>query len=134
MEALRRIYEEYGQKLARVKAQASPASGLFGTYSEVKNAPCHQEFYDGVGAWVEAFLQTGPDEEAVFRAAEWILRGAEGREDPWFYIAAQGHALALIPLLSPAHRQQLLLRYGEAYPRHMRLPVQREIWKALKKK
>ena len=64
-----------------------------------------------------------------------LLRAEDDRPWPmdarWMLVAAQRHALPLIPLLPAAERQGLLLEYRKRYPRFHRLPVQNEILQAL---
>ena len=65
-----------------------------------------------------------------------LLLGAEEdrpwpEEARWMLVAAQRHALPVIPLLPGAQRRKLLLEYRKRYPRFRRLPVQDQVLKAL---
>ena len=66
----------------------------------------------------------------------WILRAADGcrdRETYWYMYAAQAHALPLIPGMTQEDCRVLLDWYDGAYPPRDRMPVQEQVYKALKK-
>ena len=51
----------------------------------------------------------------------------------WMLLAAHGTVLDLIPMLSPADAAELMKEYGKLYRRWERLPVQKNVIKALQK-
>lgn len=135
LQQLRERYTRYQQELDDAKKHAPLFSGYFGLAGDSRSHPCNRSFYEDVGQWVEAFLQAGPEEEAVYEAAKWILTApAAHRKEPVFdfMYAAHGHCRQLIPLLSPANRAALKDFYDANYPKRERLPVHKEIYKLLR--
>lgn len=137
MQKLREIYERYDTALHKVIREAPATAGLFGLGEDPRKHPCHMEFYEAVEAWMEAFCRTEPEENDVaYEAAEWIITAAAKKEgDPtyWFLYAAQGIARPLIPKLDSRQCAALREFYDDRYPRRDRMPVQKEVYKLLKK-
>lgn len=130
MEQLQKIYERYTEELEKVQSSASPIAGIFGTGGGPKDHPCHTQFFESVGGWVETFLAGKPEETSVAEAVRCVLlTGAAHRNRPtfWFCFAAQAHAKALIPLLSQTHCEQLRQEYIQAYPDASHMPLYRQI-------
>lgn len=136
IQSLKDIYSRYEAEAAAVRAEASAFDGLFGMGEDPRKDPCHMRFYEGVEQWVEAFQAEGPGEPAVYEAVSWILSAAAdhaGEATYWFLYAAQGLCRKLIPALSPEHCALLRRLYDERYPRRDRMPVQKEVYRLLKK-
>ena len=136
MEKLQEIYSEYIQTVAQVYREAKPMDGLFGWGDDPRKDPCHMRFYEGVEQWAKGFLAEGPEEPAAYEAVSWILSAPadhEGEAVYWFLYAAQGLCRDLIPTLSPEHCVQLRDFYDAQYPRRDRMPVQKEVYRLLKK-
>lgn len=136
LEQLKEIYAIYVQDVAKVYKDAKPMDGLFGWGDDPRKDPCHMRFYEAVQRWVTAFQAEGPEQEAAFEAVRFVLeKPAAHREQScfWFMYAAQGHIRELIPVLRPEQCAQLRAFYDEAYPKRDRLPVQKEVYKLLKK-
>lgn len=134
---LKEIYESYIRKVAKVMKEASPVDGLFGWGDDPKKDHCHMEFYEAVENYLQKLLQDSPSEEAVFEAADLIIRTAadhKGKATFWYMFAAHGHCKGLVPLLTPAHCAELRDFYDDHYPKIDRLPVQRDLYKLLKKR
>ena len=133
-EELKAIYEEYiafGDTLPlpsilnqfRQSGQPDPA-----------NHPRHQAFYEEVEDWVREFARRDPHRDAMLPVLEQLLFSAgecNGKAAYWYVLAAQRHALLLIPRLAAEDRRALGNRYREAYPPVTQIPVQRELDKAL---
>ena len=134
IQGLKDIYENYVQDAQRVCREAKPMDGLFGLGDDPRKDPCHMRFYEAAERWVAAFRPADPEE--AFGAVRLILEAAaEHREEPsfWFLYAAQGLARDLIPSLPAGHCARLRRFYDEAYPRRERMPVQRDVYRLLKK-
>lgn len=133
---LKERYEKYVQDVAQVFAKAKPADGLFGWGDDPKNDPCHMAFYEDVEKWVKAFQAAQPEQAAVFEAVRFMLEtpaAYRGENCYWFMYAAQGLCRELIPGLSGQQCAGLRNFYDDNYPKRDRMPVQKEVYKLLKK-
>ena len=134
MQDLKNRYEQYLQEAEKARQKAGLCDGLFGMGNDPRKAPCHEAFYEFVAHWVGACVQTEGD---CGEAAAWLLKIAEAHreeKDVFGYLyAAQGHALPLIVRMDREKAKELLCWYESAYPRRDRMPVQDEVYKALKK-
>ncbi len=131
---LQKIYDQYAEDVRQVRQKASCFAGLFGMGDDPRKHPCHEAFYEAVGHWVEAFVQTGPAPEDVSAAVRYILEAAVlhwEEESCWYMYAAQKHAEALIPMLSRQTCGELRERYEQWYPPIERMPVQTKIYRML---
>ena len=136
IQTLKDIYSGYEAEAAAVRAKASVFDGLFGMGDDPRKDPCHMRFYETVEQWVRGFQEEGPEEPASYEAVSWILSAPvdhEGEAVYWFLYAAQGLCRELIPGLSPEHCAQLREFYDAHYPRQDRMPVQKEVYRLLKK-
>lgn len=137
MEQLIEIYEVYIQRSDKVLQDASAFAGVWGMGEDPKNHPCHMKFYKAVEAFLKNFLQTEHSEETVYEVTDWILRAPANHRDEavfWYMFAAHGLCKPLIPLLSPDHCAVLRDFYDAHYPKFDRMPVQRDLYKLLKKR
>lgn len=133
---LKGLYEKYKEDLHKVRAKASPIDGLFGMGDDPRRDPCHMRFYEDVEQWVKDFLKTGPGSGEVYEAVHWIITTpASHREEPvfWFEFAAHGLCRELVRRIDPAGCAALQAFYDDHYPRRDRMPVQKEVYKLLKK-
>lgn len=133
---LKQIYENYVQKAKQVERKAGPLDGFLGLGNDPRNHPCHMDFYEAAGQWVSAFASRKPDQEQVYQVALWILEEAAryaGTIVYGFLFAAHGFCRELIPMLSGQQCAQLRDLYDEKYPPRDRMPVQKEVYKLLKK-
>ena len=93
-------------------------------------------FYEDIEQWMRSFLSMEPDAKAAFEAAQWIITTPAVHKDSpefWFEFAAHGLCAELILRLDGADCAVLQRFYDENYPRRDRMPVQKEIYKLLKK-
>jgi hypothetical protein len=136
LQQLEGIYEKYVQDVAKIYKDAKPMDGLFGWGDDPRKDPCHMRFYEETENWVAAFLAANPGGEDRYRAAKTIIESAAAyREKPcfWFMYAAHGLAKDLIGGLTPQQCGQLREFYDESYPKRDRMPVQKDVYKLLKK-
>lgn len=134
MNELKEIYTRYYEKAAKVRKKAPPLAGIWGMGNDPRNDACHEDFYEAVEAWVSRFDTSDP--AAVLEAVQWILSAALDHRDEdvyWYLYAAHGLTMPLIPRLAPADCNSLFDWYDASYPKRVRLPVQQQVWKALKK-
>ena len=134
---LTEIYEDYILKTGKVLQEASTFAGVWGMGEDPKNHPCHMEFYNAVEAFLKELLQEDHPEETLSAVAGWIIRAPADHRDQtvfWYMYAAHGLCTPLIPLLSAAHCAELRDFYDDHYPKMDRMPVQRDLYKALKKR
>ena len=133
---LKELYEAYIAKTAKVMADAPTFAGVWGWGDDPKKHPCHMEFYEAVESFLAEFLSRSQPEEAAYAVADWIIRTPARYKDQavfWYMFAAHGLCKPLIPLLSPDHCAALRDFYDDHYPKFDRMPVQRELYKGLKK-
>lgn len=136
VQQLKERYERYVQKCARVFAKAKPADGLFGFGEDPKKDPCHMAFYEDVEKWVKACSEVRPEQEAVFEAVRFMIEApAAHRQEQcyWFLYAAHGLTRELIPGLTAQQCAGLRDFYDGNYPKRDRMPVQKEVYRLLKK-
>ena len=137
MQDLKNRYELYLREAEKARQRAGLCDGLFGMGNDPRKASCHQDFYEYVGQWVDAFLKMKLDPESCAEAVEWILKIADAhraQKDVFGYLyAAQGHALPLIARMDRNIAGELLSWYDRSYPKRDRMPVQDRVYKALKK-
>lgn len=137
LEQMKRLYEEYEEKLAQAVANASVFAGAFGMGDDPRKDACNQIFYDQLGRWATEFREANPTAGEAARAVEWILEYPAQHRDSrtyWMTYAAQNHAQALISLVEPGEAEALAAEYVKLYPRTERLPVQQEILRTLRER
>ena len=136
LEQLKERYRQYDEEATLVRKKASPADGLFGFGNDPKNHPCHELFYEDIGKWTEAFLQTGPDARDALAAARFLIEAPKtcgSRESYWMMYAAQGWCRELVCRLDAEGCGKLRDVFDDLYPKRDRMPVQQELYKALKR-
>lgn len=133
MEAL---VDDYRQAVNRLNARRRFGDGLFGFGSDPKRAPCHMDFYEGIGE--EVARLEGLDAQQAGEMVEWLLSLGLRKNEPALMVpmleAAQGHALSLIPLIDPQLAATLATGYARRYPPRGRFPIHTKILKALEKR
>ena len=136
VQQLKDIYAKYIQDVAKVYKDAKPMDGLFGWGDDPRRDPCHMRFYEDAEQWVKGFRQADPEQSQVHEAVRFmILCPAEHKEQHcfWFLYAAQGLTRELIPQLTSQQCSELQEAYDALYPKRERMPVQKEVYKLLKK-
>lgn len=136
LEQLKERYRQYDEEATLVRKKASPADGLFGFGNDPKNHPCHELFYEDIGKWTETFLKTEPNARDALAAARFLIEAPKtcgSRESYWMMYAAQGWCRELVNRLDADGCAELKALFDELYPKRDRMPVQQELYKALKK-
>ena len=137
LQQLKERYLQYDEEATLVRKKASPADGLFGFGNDPKNHPCHELFYEDIGKWTKAFLETKPNAQDALAAARFLIEAPKtraSRESYWMMYAAQGWCRELVGLMDAAGCAQLRTLFDELYPKRDRMPVQLELLKTLNKK
>ena len=137
IQQLQSRYRQYDAEAALVRRQSSLTDGLFGFGKDPKNHPCHELFYEDNGKWTRTFLKTRPDTKDSFEAIRFLIAAPKeysNRESYWMMCAAQGWCRELVDLLDADGCAKLRGLFDELYPKRDRMPVQEELYKALKKR
>lgn len=136
LQQLMERYRRYDEEAVQVRKKASPADGLFGFGNDPKNHPCHEQFYEDIGKWTQAFVESGPDAAQSYEAARFLIAAPKersSRESYWMMYAAQGWCRELVGLLDAEGCAKLRELFDGLYPKRDRMPVQQALYKALKK-
>lgn len=131
---LKTIYTDYAEITKAVRKKARAFDGIFGLGKDPRKDPCHEAFYDQVGAWVTEFLATEPTQDVLMEVAMYLVEvPAEYKNEEcyWFMFAAQGHMKPMIGQLTPENRTQLKTRLEQLYKKMDRMPLQNELLKML---
>ena len=136
MEQLKQCYANYIAAAEKAEKNKTSWNGAFGIGASTKDHPCHDDFYEAMEAWCQGFLAKGPSRAEAEEAVTYIFRMSEefrGKLPYWYMYAAHGFTRPIIPLVSPEFAKETRLWYNENNCREDRMPVQREVFKLLKK-
>ena len=137
MEQLKQCYARYLAAAEKAEKNKTGWNGAFGIGASTKDHPCHDDFYEAMEAWCEAFVKKVPSQAEAEEAVTYIFEMSEayrGKLPYWYMYAAHGFTRPLIPLVSPEFAGKMRIWYNDHHPRQDRLPVQREVFKLLKKR
>ena len=134
--ALEQAFRDYRQEIENYEKKRKPTDGLLGFGHSLQDEACHEKLDERVKQIVAEICQLKPAPGDAEQAVKQLL----AREDmPAWPLAAQymlraleRHSLPLIPFLSTEAAGTFLKRYAAAYKPWDRLPVQKEVFKALK--
>ena len=135
LEELRSICTEYEEAVREIEKNKRMFDGILGLGNHPGNDPCHEKLDRRITALCALAAEEGDaaEREAL---AEAVFRLAESWKGPEYgrlmLLAQHRHTLALIPGLSREGRERLADWYGKTYPRRKRLPVQDQVFAALK--
>lgn len=136
-EQLNTAIDAYIEEFKQVQEKASPAAGLFGFGSGPDDHPCHMAFYERIQEMTKGFLASGLGAEDAFSTVELLLKSHQTKDCPntvkLMLVAVQKFAVPLIPMLSHKDSEELLKWYDSFVPRQTRMPVERDVARALKK-
>ena len=133
-QAFEDILAEYRVNVEEVRKKTRVFDGFMGLGNHPGNAACH-EIMDKAVEKLCAEAAEEPDPEAAGALVEKLFHAEGAWEGPEYarlaLLAAQRHALALIPLLAAEKRETLGAWYQKTYPRRERTPAQDRILAAL---
>ena len=70
LQTLKERYDRYVAEAREARQKAGLCDGLFGMGNDPRRHPCHGNFYEAVGTWVEDFLRDDPGEPECAEAAD----------------------------------------------------------------
>ena len=124
------VIEEYIEKSRDVLKHAKPTDGIMGFGSSPKNNQCHMDFYEKLQA---ALTDCGDP----YGCIKLIFEADSSFECPDMsrpmLTAIQGLAIPLIGRLSSSEKDELRNWYDVNVPKRLRLPIQKDVYKELKK-
>ena len=138
--ALEEAFLAYRQDLDNYVKKSSPMEGILGFGRSLKDDFCHDRFDERVEQIVSRMSEEGPSPEETERFVRRILlqEGSEPIQWPlaaeWMLCALERHSLPLIPFLSKESAAAIRREYEKRNKPWNRLPVQKEICQALKKR
>lgn len=134
---IRALYREYLDEAERVERERKPGDGLFGLGKKPSDDPCHERFASALDAALRDFAALEPDSARVREVLSHIFRAPAEHREPvsayWMLCAAHGFTLGLIDRLDAQDAAALLALYAKIFRRWERLPVQRQVYAALKR-
>ena len=136
MEQLKQCYARYLAAAEKAEKNKTGWNGAFGIGASTKDHPCHDDFYEAMELWCKEFMAKGPGREEAEAAITYIFEMSEAHRNQltyWYMYAAHGFTRPLIPLVSPEFAGRRRVWYNSHNPRQERMPVQRDVFKLLKK-
>ena len=127
---MKNLIEKYIAEVAALSASSRPLSGIFGFRGGVGDSPCHLAFYNAMKELTEA------EDCDAYEAVRLLLRADSSYEAPnaarFMLTAVQGLAIPLAERLNREQKAEFRQYFDEHIPRRRRLPVQDQLYKALK--
>ena len=133
---VRQLYQQYLEQAMKAEQNQKLTDGMFGFGKRAADDPCHTAFNESLQDMMAQFADEKPDSTATAEVLAYIYRMPTEHQNPlsiyWMLIAAHGTTEKLIGHLTPKDASVLLTEYGNLYRRWERLPVQKNIYRALK--
>ena len=131
------LYRTYLEQAIRAEENRKIGEGLFGIGKKPADDPCHTQFIDSLQTALDTYADSSPASADIKEVLSLVFRFPTEHCEPasayWMLLAAHGTVFKLIPLLSPSDAAELASEYGKLYRRWERLPVQKDVIKALQK-
>ncbi len=128
---IRQIYEDYLGDTIRLEDERKPTDGLFGFGKRSDFDPCHDRFTERLEQAVNDIAAGKPSSEVAYSVLHFVFEAPivnnDNRQAYWMLLAVHGLTDKLISFLSPEDAADLTAWYSQAYPKHVRLPVQKTI-------
>lgn len=137
LEKIQARYERYAEEFQLLEQNRRAGAGAFGLSGGPRDYPCHEQFAKDMERLLKEASNASPEEASGILDYVWFAPQARGaRQDSvyWMQIAVHGMTEELAGRLSISDAYRLLERYEAAYPRHNRLPVQKKVIAALKRR
>ena len=131
------LYREYLNEAERVERERKPGEGLFGLGKKPADDPCHERFAKALETALKDFAALEPDSPRVREVLSHIYRAPAEHREPlsayWMLCAVHGFTLELIDRLDAEDAAALFNGYAKEFRRWERLPVQQQVYAALKR-
>ena len=128
---INKLIEDYIAQVKEAARTSKPLSGLFGMKGGISDSPCHLAFYNALKEVTES------EDCDAYETVGLLLRADSAYEAPkaglFMLTAVQGLAIPLVEKLSAGQKAEFRQYFDEKIPRRKRLPVQDQLYKALKK-
>ena len=134
---IRSLYQEYLDGAERAEREHRPGDGLFGLGKKPSDDPCHERFSNALETALRDFAARGPDSPQIREVLSHIYRAPVEHRKPmsayWMLNAVHGFTLDLIGRLNADDAAALFASYAKSFSRRERLPVQQQVYAALKR-
>ena len=133
-EQLQSILEQYRADIDHLEKTRKPTDGLLGFGKKPGDDACHELMDRQAAALLEQLAQD-PGTAEIPDVMRLVFTAGADASWPgyahWALLAVQRHILPLIPRLAPAEAAELSRLYDGLCPKRERMPVQKQIAKAL---
>ncbi len=130
------IIDTYIDALAEADKHRKPGSGILGIGPGPGDDPCHVAMDEQVAALTAELAENETDPAVIGELVKAVLQAEQSREWPeaakWAVLATQRHTIPLIAGMNQSDRKDILTWFEKAYPRRLRMPIQKQLINALK--
>ena len=130
------LYASYLEQVETLEKNRKWGEGIFGLKGGPADDPCHDRFAEELEKLLEELRLQEPEAEQLSRLLRWLYEAPLAHPQPksayWMLLAVHGLTLRLIESLDAERARSLYDWYAAAFPRQERLPVQKQVLKALK--
>ena len=134
---IEKAFAQYGQDLENYEKKRKPTDGLFGLGHVLQHDACHDRLDERIEQAVQRLCASGPDAQTAEACVRLLLRENTAglpQAAQWMLRAIERHSLPLIPFLDSGAAASLSREYAARYKPWDRLPAQKEVLRALKKR
>lgn len=128
---IRRLYGEYISETERLEKDRKVTEGLMGIGRGLGTHPCHDRFSERLEQLLDSLAASAPSAPAVREVLAFMydmpLKNRGNTLAFWMLQAVHSLTERLIGFLTPEDAAVLSARYGEAYPKSVRMPAQNKI-------
>lgn len=138
MDEIKTLYAAYIEEFEELECRRKPWEGALGFGAGAAGYACHDKFFEDAEMLLNSSAKSATPEQAL-EILEFVFFTAPERWKDyapvyWVMIALHGKTSSLICCLEPVTAQTLNEKYTAIYPRNLRLPVQRDVIKDLKRR
>ena len=137
LDGIKAICESYIAKVTELERKRKPADGLFGIGSMPADDPCHDRFAADMESALSTLAGDVLSSQEVCGILSYVYHLPCEHKEPvsiyWMLCAVHGYTLPLIHTLDATDRKLLCSRYASDFRPWERLPVQKQVYNALKK-
>ena len=130
-EKLENLISDYIEEANSVIKNQKPLAGVFGFKDSIRTDSCHAKFYDDLSR------ELAEGSYDPYEASKFLIFADSKYECPksvkMMLTAIQGLAIPLVPSLTDEQKAELRDYFDKNIKKHTRLPVQDQLYKALKK-